>query len=139
MKQPSAGFNGNVNAMRGFTLIELMITVVIIGILASIAIPSYSNYIVRSNRAAAHTEMMDIANRQQQYLLANRSYATDGQLGYSVPSSLSGKYTATVVPTAATATTPPTFVITFTPVTGGSQAGDGALTLNQDGIKGGKW
>ena len=123
----------------GFTLIELMITVVIIGILTAVAVPNYSRYVVRSNRAMAHTEMMDIANREQQYLLANRAYGDATALGYTLPSALTSKYTPTVVPTAATATTPPTFLITFTPVAGGTQADDGALTLNNDGLKTGTW
>jgi type IV pilus assembly protein PilE len=48
---------------KGFTLIELMIVVAIIGILAAIAWPSYQNYIKRSYRAEAKTELMDIAQR----------------------------------------------------------------------------
>ncbi|MDB5762382.1 MAG: prepilin-type cleavage/methylation protein [Herminiimonas sp.] len=119
---------------QGFTLIELMIVVVIIGVLAAVAIPSYSKYVVRSKRAAAQTEMMDIANREQQFLLANRSYADLATLqtnGYSLPSSVSAKYT----PTISTTTAPPSFTITFTPITGGSQAGDGTLTLTSEGVK----
>lgn len=139
MEQPSARLHGKTNVIRGFTLIELMITVAVVGILASIALPSYKAYIVRSHRATAHTEMMDIANRQQQFLLANRTYATADELKYTLPNSLVGKYTATIAPTAATTTTPPSFLITFAPVAGGSQAEDGTLKLNQDGVKEGKW
>src|SRR5215207_7603886 len=59
----------------GFTLIELMITIAIVAILASIAIPSYRQYIIRGKRSAAKAVMMDIAIREQQFLLANRVYA----------------------------------------------------------------
>ena len=56
-------------AGRGFTLLELMIVVAIVGILASIAYPSYMDHVRKGNRAKAQAFLMDVAQRQQNYLL----------------------------------------------------------------------
>ncbi|VTU31421.1 type IV pilin protein [Variovorax sp. RA8] len=124
---------------HGFTLIELVITIAVVGILAAIALPSYQQYIIRSKRSAAQAQMMDIANRQQQYLLANRVYADKTALqagGYSLPAEVSAGYDYSI--TLGTGAVPG-FTVTFTPK--GSQASDGALTLNNEGLKApaGKW
>src|SRR5690349_13963671 len=58
----------------GFTLIELVIAVVIVGVLAAIALPAYTQQILRANRAQAKQFIEDIANREEQYLLDQRSY-----------------------------------------------------------------
>lgn len=118
---------------RGFTLIELMITVAVVAILAAVALPSYQQYVIRGKRAAAQAEMMDIANRQQQFLLANRSYADKTTLeasGYALPTEVSAHYAYTITVGAGAV---PTFTITFTP--SGSQASDGALSLTSEGVK----
>lgn len=118
---------------QGFTLIELMIVVAIVAILASIAYPSYLQYIIRANRSAAQAQMMDIANREQQFLLANRSYVDKTALetsGYALPSNLTSKYSYEI--TVGT-TTVPSFTITFTGIN--AQLSDGALTLNSEGVK----
>jgi len=116
--------------VAGFTLIELMIVVVIVGILAAVALPSFRQQVIRGNRAAAQAVMMDIANRQEQYFLANRSYMNKTQLeatGFTVDADVARNYNYNVT---APGGTPPTYTITFTP----ADPGDGqTLTLDSAG------
>ena len=127
---------------KGFNLIELMLVVAIVGILAAVAIPQYSQYVVRGKRSAAQAFMMDVANREKQYLLDARSY-TDNltTLGMApTPADISRNYTITIS-APVVAGTPPSFTITATPVSGSQQANDGDLTLTDAGVKepSGKW
>lgn len=120
---------------RGFTLIELMVTIAIVAILAGIALPGYQNYVRKSHRSAAQAEMLDIANRQQQFLLVNRGYATTlSNLGYTVPSDVAARYTCTL-----SASNPasglPTFTISCAPTTVQSASGFSTLTLDGTGTK----
>lgn len=120
---------------RGFTLIEVMTVVVVIGILAAVAYPSYMDYVRKGNRSAAQSFMMTIAQRQEQYLLTNRSYTTNygsGGLNLSDPRETIGKYQFVVTQPGGTTS----YLITATPQ--GNQAVPGkfdALTLSNDGSK----
>jgi len=68
---------------RGFTLIELMIVVAVIGILTSIALPAYQKYIRESRRADAKSAVLDLASREERFFSANNTYTTSATaLGY---------------------------------------------------------
>jgi type IV pilus assembly protein PilE len=122
-------------AHTGFTLIELMIVVVVVAVVAPNAKPTDRQYVVRGNRSAAQSAMMDIANREQQFLIANRAFADKATLeasGYALPAEVSANYSWTLD---APAVAPPTFLITLTPLAGSGQAGDVTLALNERGEK----
>ncbi|WP_198084504.1 type IV pilin protein [Variovorax sp. E3] len=68
------------NAEKGFTLIELMITVAVVGILAAIAYPSYTEYVLRSRRVEAQNMLNDAAARQERWKAQNGKYAAQADL-----------------------------------------------------------
>ena len=83
--------------LRGITLIELLIALVIVGILASIAYPSYRDYTMRAKRTEAITKLLEIAANQERFYLNANRYGTLQELGY--PESLqtaSGSYSVTI-------------------------------------------
>ena len=128
---------------RGFTLTELMIVVVIVSILMAIALPSYSLYIKKSRRGDAEATLMDIAQRQQQYLNDARAYAPNWTVFYpTLPVDVSTYYTVTVCGAAPPAAcgapggAPPFFVLVATPIATSAQAGDFTLTLDSTGVRG---
>jgi type IV pilus assembly protein PilE len=61
---------------RGFTLIELMIVVLVVAVLASIAVPSYRQYVLRSHRTEAKAALLNVAAAQEKFYLQNNTYTT---------------------------------------------------------------
>jgi len=117
----------------GFSLIELMAVVAIIGILAAIAFPAYGSYLVRGNRSAAQGYLLALAEAQAQYFADAHSYAgTPAALNLSVPSQVAANYSVTIE---ATDGPPPSFTITATPVPGSRQAADQSLTISSSGAR----
>ncbi len=69
----------------GFTLIELMVTVAIVGILAAVALPSYRNSVLKSARSEGKSALLEVATRQEQFYLDNKTYTiTMAALGLPV-------------------------------------------------------
>ncbi|MGP5074732.1 type IV pilin protein [Psychrobacter celer] len=129
---------------QGFTLIELMIVVAIIGVLAAIAYPSYQSYVIKTKRVDMMTEMQQIASRIEANKITYRRYDriplseifsnTVSGAGTTFPNNGTALYSITVKPVSGT-TLNDRWVITATPVEGGQMEADGVLTLNHLGVK----
>ncbi|MGP9688730.1 type IV pilin protein [Psychrobacter sp. AOP22-C1-C5] len=118
---------------QGLTLIEVMIVVVIIGVLAAIALPSYQRYTIKTKRTDMMSEMQNIASQIESRKLVQGNYGgivTTDLMG-NYPRQGNALYTVTVAPTPLNRT----WTITATPVLGAQLNNDGALTLNHQGVK----
>jgi type IV pilus assembly protein PilE len=137
-----------VRRVRGFTLLEVMIVAIIVGVLAAIALPAYQNQVKKGNRSAAQQFMLDVATKEQQILMDGRRYVavtdtsnfgnkpSDGSpgVGIAAPAATNGIYTYVV--TVDNAATPPSFLITATAASGKQvDSGSVKLTLDQAGNK----
>lgn len=110
----------------GFTLVEILITLLIISILSTITFPTYRDAVLKSRRSEAKAELLNLAQRQAKWRVMHQSYATLEELGGD-PNIID--YTFAVTENAAS-----TFLITATPtdIRGQNQDSCGQLMINQD-------
>lgn len=120
---------------KGMTLIELLIVVAIVGILASVALPSWNSQVQKARRADARNTLLLVQIEQEKYRADNGSYASSmSALGLSTYNSTSRDYyNVSIVSSSATA-----FVASAAPNTNGGQNGDscGTFAINQSGPDG---
>ena len=131
----------------GFTLIELMITVAIVGILAAIAFPSYTAYLAKGRRADARVQLASAQQWTERFYSENFNYATD-TAGNTASSAFNtqafsssprvGDGTAVYTITLTVASTSQTYTLTAAPIAGRAMAADacGSFTLNNTGRRG---
>ena len=134
-----------IDKQKGFTLVEVMIVVAIIGVLAAIAYPSYQRYVIKTKRTDMMVEMQNIAAQIESRKLAQGSYSdikltsifsstpnSDGEVSF--PATGTALYTVTVTPNDKTTLNNGQWTITAEPQSG-QMASDGNLTLNHQGVK----
>lgn len=124
-----------VSAMRGFTLIELVIVIAIVAILAAIAIPSYQDSVRKARRGQAKADMVEYAQLAERFHTINNTYLN---FETGLPAVSPREAGATPAYDLNYATTQNTFLITATPAVGSMQTGDTrclTLTLSETGLK----
>jgi len=133
--------------LKGFTLIEMMIVVAIVGILAAVALPSYRGHIIRAARTQAQAELLELAGLQEKIFLNSNNYAfsvtaayngtATGGLGRTSGKTKDGRYDLALVDGCATlvavGAAAQTFVLAATPSAGSTQVGDGTLCISESG------
>jgi type IV pilus assembly protein PilE len=130
----------------GFTVVELLVVLTILAILLAIVLPSYSQYRITANRAAAKAFLLEIFNRQDVRIGQTGTYAsTLVDLGLTIPADVqTAGYAVSITTTTLTlqaavgtepAVTMPGFTASATPAGESIQINDGTLTINQFGLK----
>jgi len=135
----------------GFTLIELMIVIVIIGILAAIAYPNYQEYLLKSGRSDGHAKLMQVMQTQERFYSQNQSYTDNlgataaGNPGLAFPGTaedapvISDEQRYSIAAEVCAVGTPLTRCVRLVATAVGPQVADaqcGNLSLDSRGVKG---
>lgn len=120
---------------EGFSLIELMVVIAIVGIIAMIALPSYNSSVEKSRRADGQAALVDLASKMEAYFYSEKTYTTDlAALGYTPPpQSPEGFYALSVL--APSVSCPITSCYVLQAAANDIQSNDGDLTLSSTGLK----
>lgn len=137
MMQRDHPYQPGVRKIAGFTLIEVMIVVAIIGILAAVGLPSYNEYLRRGDRASARAALLEAQQFMERYYAANSRYTTTdaGTTSPTLPTRLqavpagSAKYDLALSNPAVNS-----YTLTATPRVADTKCGN--LTLTNTGVKG---
>lgn len=119
---------------EGFTLIELMVTIAIIAILASIALPAYNSYVLRSKLAEVYANLGNFRVQMEQYYQDNRNYGTSGTLVCGVVPPAGKYFTYTCTPSTDPGTGYQAYIASATGVTTDSTKGF-TFTIDQGNNK----
>lgn len=118
---------------HGFSLVELMVVVFVIGILSAIVFDQYNSYLIRATRSATQAYMLTIASKEEEFAIRNRSYVTgataEADLGLTAPSEVTTYYSISV-----DALTNG-FRVNATVNPGTRQTPDGNLAVDHRGVK----
>jgi len=125
----------------GFSLIELAIVVLLLLVVSAIAIPAYTNQVLKSRRAEAQAFMLAVQTRQQQFMLDTRAYGTTlAAVGIPTPPNVATAYAPVLT---VSNVSPPTFTLVLTPSVPQAPDPCGTLGIDQAGTKsastGGCW
>ena len=128
----------------GFSLIELMIVLVIIGVLVAVAVPAYTSYMQKSYRSDAKTALLDLASREEKYFSVNNQYTSSAASLYggttatfpmNVQSSSSSYYQLSAPTiTAGSATAVASFSASAVPINSQSADACGTFTITSTGV-----
>jgi len=126
-------FSRSIEMNKGFTLIELMIVIAIIGILAAIALPSYREYLKRGDRASARSALLEAQQFMERYYAANDRYVSAASVSPTLPVRIATVPTESPKYTLSVSSTTNTYTVTAAPISTDKCAN---LTVTHTGARG---